>query len=119
MLKVGRSLTMKSWQACYGGRYIACFMKNHSTITAPIDMFFNGHTDEKHTGEGVVNQFIFLIMLRMSKGVDLSVSAATKVIHDAAMKASFDFDTSFADVRKDMDDYLELEETQESKVKHN
>ena len=64
---------------------------------------FRRKTDEKHTVEEVVNQFVFSIMLIISREVDMRVNIATKVIHDATMKQFFDFEIPFADVNNDID----------------
>ena len=48
----------------------------------------------------------------------MSVDVETKMIHAAAMKVFCDFDTQFLDVRKDIENVLQLERARESKVKH-
>ena len=74
-----------------------------------MDVFPSGHSDERHTREGVANQFIFSIMIRMRKGVDATMNAGTKRVHDAAMKIFYNFDVPFADVNRDTKNYSELD----------
>ena len=74
-----------------------------------MGVFSSGCSNKRRATEGFVNQFFFSVVLRTHKGVSMTTSVATKIVHDASMKAFHDFDIPFADVSRDTENYSELE----------
>ena len=73
-------------------------------------MFSEGNSEERHTKEIVVNQFVFLIIFRMHQIVNMSMSVSTKMTHDAPLKEFYKFDVLIVDANKDVENYATLED---------
>ena len=56
IVKSSGSLTIKSPKEYGGGRAVLCWINTFSTIDASMVVFYEGHSEERHTKERIVNQ---------------------------------------------------------------